>query len=632
MGEHEDAETLATLEILAMDKTGIVDPRLAICEACVTRTIPGELLTQLHAEVRSVVLLEVPEPDWADWVGAAVKSILPTSPLLIRTSSRYGRQRGIDPEKLISLIAKRGGVIVVLESGDVTSDIATIADIRFELKAPDLSVLREVARRTVVGSAARIKSAPDHISSLMLLASCFPHGGKVETTIKKLKRLSAPSKSKEVSVPDLVAIHGLDAARQWGLDLRADITAWKAGEVPFAALEAGAVLEGPPGTGKTMVARIIANACGLTFIPTSIAELFATSNGDLGGVIQRVHSVFKQARDSAPSLLFIDELDALPSRDTMDNRGRDWWTPVITDFLVQLDSNLSDRAGVVVVGATNRYQDLDPALVRSGRLSKHLRIEPPNTAALEKIFRHYLGGDLPDADLHALAQLTTGATGASVAEWVSAARRSARNAGRSLQVEDLWDAAIGTETRRWDELWRTAVHEAGHCIVGHAIGSTPTFVTIRQVGASGGHTRFADEKFATRADLEKVAIIMLAGRAAEERLIGDHSIGAGGRRGSDLHLATNLIAQGYASFGWGDKSTWRAEPDNALALLLSDSKLFAAVEADLDSHAKTARSLIEKHADDCQRLAELLISRLSMDQEDLRTFFAAKSPTSTEIK
>jgi cell division protease FtsH len=627
MAEHEDGYTADTLERLLEDKGEFPDPRQAISLACLKRTIPASVFSKLLADRFSIVLIEVPGADWVGWVGAAAKELLPGYSQFIRSASRAGKASSAEVGRLADVVARKGGVIAIVEHGDLPEEVGKIADHRFKLKLPDRSALREVARRTLVGDASKIKSAVDHRYELNLLGACFPPGAPVATTVARLRRLTVSANTMATDIPPLDSVQGLDAAKQWGTDLRADLGAYRSGEIPFAAIEAGAVLAGPPGTGKTMVARIIANECGLNFVQTSIGTLFATSNGDLDGVIKRFRAVFDGAKVSAPSLLFIDELDALPSRDKIDNRGKSWWTPVITDFLVQLDSSLNDRTGVVVLGATNRYQDLDPALVRPGRLSRLLQIDPPSTEALEAILRHHLGTELANDDLRPLVMLTKGATGAAAAEWVAGARRTARNAGRAVCLDDLWAAAIGRDSRSPVELWRVAIHEAGHCVLGHLLGRRPTFVTVRTNGHSAGHTRFDDGPNLTRDDLERAAIVILAGQAAERVILGGNvAMGAGGDRGSDLHLATEVVAQGYASFGWGDALVWRAEPKNAVSLLTKDRRLLETVDAHLRQHAATAQRLIEQHADVCRELATILVSKLSLSRAELDHFFLGLLP------
>ncbi|WP_164854911.1 AAA family ATPase [Devosia sp. 1566] len=629
MAEHED-DTAAALNVLLEDTPEFTDPRLAICLACLKRTIPASVFNKLLAGSFNILLIEVPGADWVNWVAAAAREVLRGSPLFIRTASRAGKKPSAEFERLVEVVTKQGGVIAIVESGDLPEEASKVADYRYKLRLPDRSALREVARRTLVGDHTRIKAGLDRFCELSLLGACFPPGGTVSATVARLQRLTGSSQNTAAEMPPLASLQGLDAAKEWGIDLKADLTAYRSGDIPFSAIEAGAVLAGPPGTGKTMVAGIIARECGLHFVQTSIGTLFATSDGHLDGVIKKFRSIFDEARQLAPSLLFIDELDALPSRETLDAKNKDWWTPVITDFLVQLDSSLNDRDGVVVLGATNRYQDLDPALVRPGRLSRMLQIDPPSPQALAGILRHFLGGDLGDDDLLSLAMLTKGATGAAAAEWVSSARRTARNAGRALRHEDLWNAAIGRDYRTSTELWRIAIHEAGHCISGHVLGRIPTFVTIRQVGSAAGHTRFDEVTGFTRRDFERAAIVMLGGQAAERVILGGEvTMGAGGNRGSDLHVATEVVAQGYASFGWGDALVWRTEPKNAVSLLSKDSRLLEAVAADLGRYAKVAENLIQQHADTCRDLATILMAKLSLSAEELETFLRTIPPSAS---
>lgn len=623
MADYEDDDYMdQTLDMLFDTKSEFPDPRLAIALACLKRTIPASVYGKLLSEAFSIVVIEVPGSDWVNWIAAAARELVVRHPLFIRSASRAGKASSAELGRLSDVIAKKGRVIAIVEAGDLEEDVLRIADHRFKLKLPDRAALREVARRTLVGDASRMKSEISWPCELNLLGACFPPGATVATAVARLQRLRPPLAAAAVDIPTLASVRGLDAAKQWGMDLKVDLDAFRTGQIGFSAIEAGAILAGPPGTGKTMVARIIANECGLRFVQTSIGSLFAKSDGHLDGVVKKLRSVFDEAKAKAPALLFVDELDALPSRDRLDDRGRSWWTTVITDFLVQLDSSLNDRTGIVVLGATNRYQDLDGALVRPGRLSRLLQIEPPSSDALEAILRQYLGSDLAGDDIGPLVMLTKGATGAAAAGWVSGARRTARNAGRVMCLDDLWAAAIGRETRAPSELWRVAVHESGHCVLGQVLGQKPIFVTIRTVGDTGGHTRFELGQTLTRDDLERAAIVTLAGQAAERELLGGgFTIGTGGERGSDLHLVTEVISQGYASFGWADSLVWRSEPKDAIALLSKDRQFLETVERDLRRHADTAEALIRKYADVCFALATRLADKKYLTSSELEDFF-----------
>jgi SpoVK/Ycf46/Vps4 family AAA+-type ATPase len=623
MADNDEDETDHALEAFLALRPGtgdeFDDPRLALARGCLIRSMSSRQVAKIRANRSCVVVFQVRQ-SWEAWVGKAAAELFPGRQLFIPTLTRKGEPNPDDPKRLAEAIAKHSGVLAIVPEGTAFPErMSHLPDARITVVPPDLPVLREVARRCLTGDARRIRSVPPE-SDLDALAACFSPGSPVASAIARLGRLQSPPVKGTGAVPPLSSVCGLEAAKAWGIDLKADIAAYRAGELPFSAVDAGAVLAGPPGVGKTMVARIIAAECKLAFVSTSIGELFATSDGDLGAVIRRARQIFSQARAAAPSLLFIDELDALPSRSTLNARGKDWWTPVITEFLTQLDSSLTDREGVVVLGATNRYADLDPALVRPGRLARLLEIIAPSAEDLAGIFRHHLRQDLVGVDLFPLAKEVAGASGAQAADWIHVARRIARNAGRALEIGDLWDAAIGRETRSPERLRRIAVHEAGHCLVGHLVGLTPDHVTIRRHGDRGGTTTFLPaEPPMTHADAEKLVLMLLAGVAAEAVLLGEQfrSLGSGGPKGSDLHLATELIAAGHVAHGVGGTLLWRATPDKATALLSSDPVLRRNVDADLQRLAKTAERLVTVNRPKCERLAAQLLEETSLSRDDL---------------
>ena len=623
MADNDEYESDLGLEpscvLPAAHGTEFDDPRLALARGCVVRSISSRQAAEIRATPHYVVVFEV-IASWEAWIGKALTEMFPGGQTFVPAMDRRGKSSPDDPKRLADAIAKRRSILAIVPEGmTFPARMSHLPDHRITIMAPDLAVLREVARRCSIGNARRISFVPPE-TDLNALAACFSPGSPVKSALQRLARLRQQCTVTVDAVPPLSSMLGLDAAKAWGMDLKTDIAAYRSGKLAFSAVDAGAVLAGPPGVGKTMVARIIAAECGLTFVPTSIGELFATSEGDLGAVIKRSRQVFSKAVEMAPSLLFIDELDALPSRSTLSPRNREWWTPVITEFLTQLDSSLTDREGVVVLGATNRYADLDPALVRPGRLSRLIEIGAPSADELAGIFRYHLGPELLEVNLAALAHEVVGASGAQVASWVNAARRVARNAGRTLDYGDLWDVAIGLETRSAEHLRRIAVHEAGHCLVGHLVGLIPEHVTIRRRGDRGGTTSFLPaEPPLTHADVEKTVIMMLAGAAAETVLLeGQHrSLGWGGPRGSDLHRATELITIGHVAHGMGETLLWQTTPDHALALLATDPRLRRKVEADLQRLAKMARQWVTIHKSRCERLAASLLAERSLSRAEL---------------
>ncbi|BCM81583.1 AAA family ATPase [Methylobacterium indicum] len=209
----------------------------------------------------------------------------------------------------------------------------------------------------------------------------------------------------------------------------------------------------------------MAKAARIPLVATSVTGWFTGSNGYLDGVLKAFEGKLALAAAQAPALLFLDEVDAIPSRDGLSARGRDWWTPVITGVLAALDSTTSgDASRLIVVGATNHLSALDPAMIRPGRPFPPIEITRPSAEDLASILRQHLGADLPGEDLMPVVMLGTGATGAEAVGWIKAARSAARVEGRRMTVADLARSVSSEEDRTPEELAVCARHEAAHAV------------------------------------------------------------------------------------------------------------------------------------------------------------------------
>lgn len=186
-------------------------------------------------------------------------------------------------------------------------------------------------------------------------------------------------------------LSGYGEARSWALDLRSDLELWRDGAIEWEEMSTRLLLSGPPGTGKTTFARALCNSLQLPMLATSVATWLQPSY--LGDVLKRMSRAFEEAQRNAPSILFIDECDAIGSRQDNARDHADYWNTVIARLLELLDG-AARTSGVIIVGATNRPEFIDRALTRSGRLEKHVVIPKPDVDALCGILAHHVGSDL----------------------------------------------------------------------------------------------------------------------------------------------------------------------------------------------------------------------------------------------
>jgi len=324
----------------------------------------------------------------------------------------------------------------------------------------------------------------------------------------------------------------------------------------------GVLLYGPPGTGKTLLARAVAGEAGVPFYSISgsdFVEMF------VGVGASRVRDLFEQAKENAPAIVFIDEIDAVGRhRGTGMGGGHDEREQTLNQLLVEMDG-FDVRGGVILIAATNRPDVLDPALLRPGRFDRQIGVEAPDLKGRETILKvHARGKPIgPDVDLGSVAKRTPGFSGADLANVLNeAALLTARNNAKVITNEAL-DEAIDRvmagpqkRTRLMNEHERlvTAYHEGGHALVAAALPqSDPVHkVTILPRGRALGYTMVLpdEDKYSqTRAELLDKLAYMLGGRAAEELVFHDPTTGAG----NDIEKATNLARAMVTQYGMTER-------------------------------------------------------------------------------
>lgn len=374
----------------------------------------------------------------------------------------------------------------------------------------------------------------------------------------RLKRLALakiePASVRQLRLDDL---HGMDEAVTWAKAFVADVAAWRRGTLPWSAVDAGAIFEGPPGTAKSTLLRVISAESGVNIKLVSLAKWQGSDQGHLGTLLRAMHADVAEAKSLSPCILGCEEVEAFGDRKSMRHDWKEYSIQVVDGFLAACDSLSSahdfhgDGRAVALIGTTNDASRCDPAILRSGRFNRVIRIGLPDRAALEAIFRLKLHGDLAEDDLGDLPLAALGSSGADVERMVKDARRTARQAGRGIVLDDLKRALAGGFEVPEILRPRYAAHEAAHVLVDVILHGPlgAVAVMIASGSAAASTFRIRTEPLAgTHSDNFRRLQVMLAGRAGERELHGEAGWGAG----TDLHDASVLAAAMVGSFGNAD--------------------------------------------------------------------------------
>lgn len=400
----------------------------------------------------------------------------------------------------------------------------------------------------------------------------------------------------------------------------------------------GVLLLGPPGTGKTLLAKAVAGEANVPFFSISgsdFVEMF------VGVGASRVRDLFDQAKKHTPSIIFIDEIDAVGrQRGTGLGGGHDEREQTLNQLLVEMDG-FTDNQGVIVIAATNRRDILDPALLRPGRFDRQITVGYPDIKGREAILRvHTKNKKLaPDISLATIAKGTAGFTGADLANLVNeAALLAARNNRKAITQPDIEEATIkvvaGPEKKSKvvseDEKRLTAFHEAGHAVCTfHCKTQDPVHqVSIIPRGMAGGYTMSLpehDRSFRTKTQMEEEIIVLLGGRVAEKIVLDEISTGAS----NDIERATDLARSMITRYGFSEKlGPIVYGHDNSEVFLGRDysqgrnysENVAAEIDGEIreliDTSYENAKQILLSHRDQLDKVAHYLMEHEKIDGED----------------
>ena len=400
----------------------------------------------------------------------------------------------------------------------------------------------------------------------------------------------------------------------------------------------GILLLGPPGTGKTLLAKAVAGEANVPFFSISgsdFVEMF------VGVGASRVRDLFDQAKKHTPSIIFIDEIDAVGrQRGTGLGGGHDEREQTLNQLLVEMDG-FTDNQGVIVIAATNRRDILDPALLRPGRFDRQITVGYPDIKGREAILRvHTKNKKLaPDISLATIAKGTAGFTGADLANLVNeAALLAARNNRKAITQPDIEEATIkvvaGPEKKSKvvseEEKRLTAFHEAGHAVCTfHCKTQDPVHqVSIIPRGMAGGYTMSLpehDRSFRSKTQMEEEIIVLLGGRVAEKIVLDEISTGAS----NDIERATDLARSMITRYGFSEKlGPIVYGHDNSEVFLGRDysqgrnysENVAAEIDGEIreliDTSYENAKQILLNHRDQLDKVAHYLMEHEKIDGED----------------
>mgnify|MGYP000280913869 CR=1 FL=1 len=413
-----------------------------------------------------------------------------------------------------------------------------------------------------------------------------------------------------------------------------------------ASMPKGILLVGPPGTGKTMLAKAVAGESNVPFFSISGSEFVEMFVG-MGA--SKVRDLFKQAKEKAPCIVFIDEIDAIgQKRSGGQYGGNDEREQTLNQLLVEMDG-FTGKDNVIVIAATNRRDILDPALLRPGRFDRQIVVGYPDVKGREQILKvHTKSKSIgPDVDLTTIAKSTVGFTGADLENLVNeACLLAARKNKKAITMDEIQEATIkviaGPEKKSHKvtpkEKRLTAFHEAGHAVCTYYCDHQDKVhqVSIIPRGMAGGYTMSLpeqDKSFVSKKEMEENIITLLGGRVAEQLVLDDISTGAS----NDLERATSTARSMVTRYGFSEKLGpivyGNDQNEVFLGRDLGSSRDYSdRVAGEIDDEVRNivekaydkATAILQMHMDQLELLAKYLMIHEKIEKDDFETLMQGK--------
>ncbi|WP_417426705.1 AAA family ATPase [Hoeflea sp.] len=519
---------------------------------------------------------------------------------------------------------------------DVPAEFRAAADVFEVLDKPDLEICR-AAIFQLCGVLASDEDARFVLAQPWRRnAATFRRGRSLHRTLHLLRRPPppvslTPSSAATRDGPSIEDLAGYGAARDWGLQLIKDIADYRGGRLNWDDIDKGVLLSGPTGVGKTRFAEALATSACMPLIPGSPGAWQAA--GHLGDYLREMRKAFDTAQKNAPAILLIDEIESFGSRTRADRDNRDYSRQVINCALECLDGAIR-REGVVVIATTNFPHHLDPAFLRPGRLDRHIPIALPDALARVPIVERYMDLKLSTEEADHVVLLTEDWSGAQLEQLARDARRLARREGRVATAADVIASLPELHAMPPERLSATAVHEAGHAVVGLAVGRQIERIEIADryspdsdILRLGGvcFLNAAMQRRDTKFYLDEIAI-SLGGIAAELEVNNSYDDGSGGLPTSDLARATRLATLMEVSFGMGDTliSETCESDDDITSLRLRHPRLWKRVDSVLSEQMKRAIHLVRSNRIAFDALVERIVEKRTLSGEELEAFLEEK--------